>query len=101
MFRVCSAVSTTVPSRGVPRLGDSARDGPKLSPRLRAVLLYDEMSLLCREWPRRRPGGGLERVDEPVDWLNGGDLYRAWVLGGGAASCGPVAFRFLGESTVL
>jgi hypothetical protein len=37
VLRVCRDASSGTPSRGVPRLGDRARDGPKLSPRPRAV----------------------------------------------------------------
>lgn len=59
--------------------------------------LYVDASLLWREWPLLRPGGGFEIV-EPVPWENGGDLNLCCVFGGGAAGCGPVAFRLRGDS---
>lgn len=57
---------------------------------------YDEKSLLCRACPRRRPGGGLEIADPLLPCAKGGDRRRGWLVGG--PGCGPIAFRFLGDS---
>lgn len=78
-------------------IGDMPRvDEPMVSARPRLYVV--EASLVCREWPRLRPGGGFEIAEAAAPCEYGGDRNRCWVFGGGAACCGPAAFRFRGDS---
>ena len=75
--------------------GDISPVCPYPSPRPLPAPRYDPKSLRCRECPLLRPGGGF---DSPALSEKGGDRNRCVALGGGAAGCGPVAFRFRGDS---
>lgn len=96
--------SAGVPAASLPPLplgpeavmGDIPRIDPIVSARPRLYVV--DASLVCRECPLRRPGGGFEIVEAAPCCEYGGDRKRCCVFGGGAACWGPAAFLFRGDS---